>query len=55
MRQRHYLRTRDGQIERHWAYSAPPRTLPPGARDNGGLLLDERLVASLGRWSSTSP
>jgi hypothetical protein len=55
VRQRHYLRTRDGQVERHWAYSAAPRTSPPGARDNGGVLLDERLVASLGEVVEHEP
>ena len=29
VRQRHYLRLRDGRIERHWVYTAPPRTPPP--------------------------
>jgi len=48
LRQRHYLRLRDGRIDRHWPYAAPPRTQPPDVRDNGGVLLDGRLVSSLG-------
>jgi hypothetical protein len=49
VRQRHYLQLRDGRIERHWAYSAPPRTpAVRGARDGAGVLLDTRLVSSLG-------
>ena len=30
VRQRHYLRTRDGSVARHWIYAAPPRTAAPG-------------------------
>jgi hypothetical protein len=44
VRQRHYLCTRDGRIERHWIYAAPPRTMSA----DGGLLLDTRIVAQLG-------
>jgi hypothetical protein len=53
VRQRHYLRLRDGRIERHWAYTAPPRT--PRARDHGGVLLDTRLVARLGEVAEHEP
>ena len=48
MRQRHYLLLRDGHIERHWAYAAPPRTASPDAPATGGVLLDTRLVSRLG-------
>ena len=44
LRQRHYLRTSGGLIERHWAYAAPPRTTGP----DGGVLLDTRIVERLG-------
>ncbi len=54
-RQRHYLHVRDGLIERHWIYSAPPRTPPPGTRANGGLLLDPRLIAGLGEVVEHEP
>src|SRR5437660_1387387 len=33
VRQRHYLRLRDGRVERHWASAAPPRTRRADARD----------------------
>ena len=55
VRQRHYLRLRDGRIERHWAYTAPPRTSAPGARGVGGVLLDKRLVSSLGEVAEHDP
>jgi hypothetical protein len=55
VRQRHYLHLRDGLIERHWAYTAPPRTPAPGARDNGGVLLDTRLVSGLGEVVEHEP
>jgi Phosphotransferase enzyme family len=55
VRQRHYLRLRDGRIERHWAYAAPPRTPAPGARANGGALLDTRLVSRLGEVVEHQP
>ena len=47
-RQRHYLRVRDGRIDRHWAYAAPPRTPSPGDHANGGVKLDTHLVSALG-------
>jgi hypothetical protein len=37
-RQRHYLRLRDGRIERHWAYAAPPRTSAPDSAAPGAPL-----------------
>jgi hypothetical protein len=55
VRQRHYLHLRDGRIERHWAYAAPPRTPAPGARHNGGVLLDTRLVSNLGEVAEHEP
>jgi hypothetical protein len=55
VRQRHYLRLRDGGIERHWAYTAPPRTPAPGRPDNGGVLLDRRLVSRLGEVVEHEP
>jgi hypothetical protein len=55
VRQRHYLHLRDGRIERHWAYAAPPRTPAPGARANGGVLLDTRLVSRLGEVAEHEP
>jgi hypothetical protein len=55
-RQRHYLHVRDGRIERHWIYTAPPRTPPPGvAAGNGGLLLDPALLAGLGQVAEHEP
>jgi hypothetical protein len=48
VRQRHYLQLRGDRIERHWAYTAPPRTPAPGARHDAGVLLDTRLVSDLG-------
>ncbi len=53
VRQRHYLHLRDGRIERHWAYSAPPRTVSREAND--GLLLDPRLVSGLGQVADHEP
>ncbi len=55
VRQRHYLHLRAGRIERHWAYSAPPRTRAPGARENGGVLFDARLVSRLGEVVEQEP
>lgn len=55
VRQRHYLHLRDDRIERHWAYAAPPRTPGPGARANGGVLLDTRLVSRLGEVAQHEP
>ena len=55
VRQRHYLHLRNGRIERHWAYTATPRTPAPGARANGGVLLDTRLVARLGDVAAHEP
>ena len=55
VRQRHYLHLRDGRIERHWAYAAPPRTPAPGAREDGGVLLDARLVSRLGEIPEHEP
>lgn len=55
VRQRHYLQLRDGRIERHWAYSAPPRTRPPDAPDDGGVLLDTRLISRLGEVAEHEP
>jgi len=52
-RQRHYLRVRDGLVERQWAYSAPPRTAA-GAATNG-VLLDPRLVSGLGEVVEHQP
>jgi hypothetical protein len=54
MRQRHYVRLRDGRIERHWAYAAPPRTPVAGAQD-GGVMLDTRLVSGLGEVVEHQP
>jgi hypothetical protein len=54
VRQRHYLRLRDGMIERHWAYAAPPRTEAPDVRDDG-VLLDGRLVSRLGEVAEHEP
>ena len=54
VRQRHYLRLRNGRIERHWAYTAPPRTSGRGAGEGGGVLLDTRLISRLGESPSTS-
>ena len=48
VRQRHYLQVEDGQIRRHWAYAAPPRTSARDPRDGGGVLLDPRLLSQLG-------
>jgi hypothetical protein len=55
VRQRHYFRLRDGSIERHWAYSAPPRRPTEGLLDEGGLLLDPRLVSRLGEVVEHEP
>ena len=55
VRQRHYLRLRNGSIERHWAYTAPPRTSASGAQDGGGVLLDTRLVSQLGEVAEHEP
>ena len=55
VRQRHYLQLRDGRIERHWAYTAPPRTAAPGAPANAGVLLDRRLVSDLGEVAEHEP
>ena len=55
LRQRHYLRLRDGLIERHWAYAAPPRTPAPDGRAGGGVLLDGRLVSRLGEVAQHEP
>lgn len=53
LRQRHYLRLHDGRIERHWAYSAPPRTAAGTA--GNGVLLDRRLIADLGEVVEHEP
>jgi Phosphotransferase enzyme family len=55
VRQRHYLRLRNGRIERHWAYTAPPRTPDRGAQDDGGVLFDTRLVSRLGEVAEHDP
>jgi hypothetical protein len=55
VRQRHYVQLRDGRIERHWAYAAPPRTAAPGAPANAGVLLDTRLVSGLGEVAEHGP
>ena len=55
VRQRHYLQLRDGRIERHWAYTAPPRTRRRGAQRDGGVLLDTRLVSGLGEVAEHEP
>jgi hypothetical protein len=55
VRQRHYLRLREGRIERHWVYTAAPRTQPPHVRATGGVLLDRRLVARLGELAEHEP
>jgi hypothetical protein len=47
VRQRHYLRLRDGRIERHWAYAAPPRTASHGGGDHC-VLLPAGLISRLG-------
>jgi hypothetical protein len=48
IRQRQYLELRDGRIQRHWAYTAPPRTPPPGVHADNRVLLDTRMVSELG-------
>jgi hypothetical protein len=55
VRQRHYLHLGNGRIERHWAYTAPPRTPARGARDDGGVVLDTRLVSRLGEVAEHEP
>jgi hypothetical protein len=55
VRERHYLRLRDGRVERHWAYSAPPRTPPPGASADAGVLFDPALIPELGRVVEHEP
>ncbi len=50
VRHRHYLRTRDGRVARHWIYAAPPRTVAPG-------LAAEALVPPpvlLARWGAVA-
>jgi hypothetical protein len=51
LRQRHYLRLRDGRVDRHWIYSAPPRSVV----DDTELLLDASLVAELGEIARHEP
>ena len=55
LRQRHYLHVRNGRVERHWAYAAPPRTPAPGTQHDGGVLLDARLVSGLGEVARHEP
>jgi hypothetical protein len=55
VRQRHYLRLRDGLIERHWAYAAPPRTQAPDVTAGGGVLLDTRMVSRFGEVAEHEP
>jgi hypothetical protein len=55
VRQRHYLQLREGRVDRHWAYAAPPRTPAGGARDDHGVLFDTRLVSSLGEVTEHEP
>jgi Phosphotransferase enzyme family len=54
-RQRHYLRLREDRVERHWAYTAPPRTPFVGAQGGGGVLLDPRLISNLGEVIEHEP
>lgn len=60
-RERHYLRSVDGRVTRHWIYAAPPRSLapslaaeqlsPPAALlERSGAVADCRPIASSG-WS----
>jgi len=51
VRQRHYLRLRNGRVDRHWAYTGPPRTHAPGV----AVRLDENLVAGLGEIAAHEP
>jgi hypothetical protein len=55
VRERHYLQLHNGRIERHWAYTAPPRTPAPDARSGDGLLLDPQLVSRLGEVAEHEP
>jgi hypothetical protein len=55
VRQRHYLHLREGRVERHWAYTAPPRTPPEGAQDDDRVVFDKRLVAGLGEVAEQEP
>ena len=54
VRQRHYLQLNGERIQRHWAYSAPPRTLPRDGRD-AGVWFDPRLVSHLGEIAEHEP
>jgi hypothetical protein len=55
VRQRHYLHLNEGRIQRHWAYTAPPRTPARSARDDRGVLLDTRLISRLGEVAEHEP
>ena len=44
IRQRHYLRLRDGRVERHWLYAARPHTAPAASIPDSA----EQLFAGLG-------
>ena len=44
IRQRHYLRLRDGRVERHWLYAARPHTAPAALDPDSA----EQLFAALG-------
>jgi hypothetical protein len=54
-RTRQYARVEDGRITRHWIYCAPPRTPPPAQRGDGGVQLDQRLLADLGEVVEHEP
>lgn len=53
VRQRHYLTLGDGRVDRHWIYAAAPRTSV--GDDGGGVLLDTRLLSSVGDVASHEP
>jgi hypothetical protein len=50
LRQRQYLRLRDGRVDRHWIYAAPPRSIVGGSE-----LLDTSVVAGLGEVARHEP
>jgi aminoglycoside phosphotransferase (APT) family kinase protein len=50
VRQRHYLRLRDGFVTRHWIYAAQPRASRDGRR-----VLDPRLLTNVGDVVAVEP
>jgi hypothetical protein len=54
-RTRQYAWVEDGRIARHWIYSGPPRTPPPGQSSDRGVLLEPRLLAGLGEVVEHEP